>query len=371
MAYIVVPFTLNAEDLVSEALDRLAENWPGWVPNDGDMEVIQLETLAPIAQDVAEAAATVPDAIFRSYGTDLLDEAYLEGTPAIGTARFTAVDTTGYTTSASVEFAVQDMAFTTDAPLVIAPGSSTVDVPITAMEPGALGNGLWGPGDMLAPLSWVSLVEITSPSFGGSDPETDAEYQERLANKLLLQATTLVTGRDYELMALAQQGIGRAVAIVSQARQVTVAVADTEGELVEQTIKDELAAIYQQYRQVNTTFSIIDPTYTTINATWQLVAIPGFDPETVNDQASSAVEAWLNPAGWGVPRGSPVSVGSSGGWLNETIVRYSELVRVLSVGGVRYVQAATLNGSNVDVPVTGTAPLTRPGTLTGTTVAST
>ena len=70
------------------------------------------------------------------------------------------------------------------------------------------------------------------------DPEDDAAYQDRLADRLLLQSTTLVTAADYQLMALEVSGVGRALAIGDQARKVTVALTDSAGEPVVQSVKD-------------------------------------------------------------------------------------------------------------------------------------
>ena len=66
---------------------------------------------------------------------------------------------------------------------------------------------------------------------------------------------------------------------------------------------------------------------------------------------------------WGRPQGI-ITEDATRLWQQETVVRYSELLRTLSLIGVRYVQSATLNGGTADVNLTGTAPLTRPGTIT-------
>jgi hypothetical protein len=368
MPYIVVPFTVDADQLADDAIDLLVEAWDGWEPHDGDLEVIQIETLAPIAQDVAEVASIVPDAIFRSYGQDLLGVPYSQGLPAVGIARFTALDTIGHTSDAQIDINLGGVAFSTDAPVVVAAGQSYADVDITAREDGTVGNDLQGTADvMVGGLPWLSLAEVTAPTAGGADPEDDVAYQNRLADRLLLQSTTLVTSRDYELMAIAQEGIGRALASFSVARAVTVAVTDDVGEVVPTPIKNDLVEIYEGYRQVNTVFTVIDPSYTTISATFTIVVLPGYDPVALVDMAEAAVVEWLSPANWGVPHGSETSEQATF-WLNETVVRISELERTVSLPGVRYVSSAKLNGGTADINLTGTAPLTRPapGGIVGT-----
>jgi len=357
--YIVVPFTLDADTLADEALDRLADAWEGWEGQDGDLEVIQIESLAPMAADVAEAAATVPDAIFRNYGLTLIGVPYQTGQPAVGTARFTAIDNVGYSTTAPVEFDLDGVAFTTDSAITLAPGATTVDVPVTANEIGLDGNDKWGFADPMTPLPWMLSIEVQVPTSGGTEAETDAEYMDRLSDRLQLQTTTLVTGRDFELMALQVDGVGRAMALPNQARQVTVALADLNGEVVPQVVKDVVLDLFDDYRQVNTTYSVIDPTYTTINVAATVVVMPDYALATVKQACESAVAQWLSPANWGRSFGIE---GPGDDWLNSTVVRYSELQRVLAQPGVRYVQSATLNGGTVDINLTGTAPLTRVGT---------
>src|SRR5262245_52312822 len=96
MTFTSVPFTSDAETLVDGALERLQEHWEDWAPNDGDLEVILVESLGPIASDAIQTASTVPDAIFRQFGEQIIGEPYQEAQPATGLATFTAVDASGY-----------------------------------------------------------------------------------------------------------------------------------------------------------------------------------------------------------------------------------------------------------------------------------
>lgn len=371
MPFIIVPFTLDPDTLADEALDRLADAWDGWEGSDGDLEVIQIETLAPMASDVAEAAATVPDAIFRNYGLKLLGLPYEPGAPAVGTATFTAIDSLGHNSVTPIEFDLGGYAFTTDEPVVIAAGSSTATASFAANTIGVDANDQSGFGDPITPLAWLSSIEVTNPTEGGSEAETDEDYQDRLADRLILQTTTLVTGRDFELMALQVDGVGRAMALPNQARQVTVALTDPEGEPIPDppasTIKDDVLQLFDDYRQVNTQYSVIDPTYTTINVTFSVAVAGDFQPDAVLVNCTAAVNQWLDPTYWGRPHSTetPASVET---WVNEPVVRLSELYRVLAIPGVRYVATATLNGGTSDINLAGTAPLTRPGTVVGTAV---
>ena len=363
MAFIAVPFVVDSNRLADDAVLVLQARWPGWLPHDGDMEVIQMEALAPMASDAVIVAATVPDAIFRQYGLEMFGLSYHEPTPATGQATIWAVDDDGYASDAPVEFALESVAFVTDTEVVIAPGETAVVVPVTCLVPGVVGNDLVGSGDQMTSYPWVDSILIDPATSGGVDTETDTAYQDRLRDRLRLQATTLVTGRDFELMALSVAGVGRALALVGTDRSVTVGVTDPDGEPLSSTVKDQIEALYQDYRQVNTTYNVNDADYTTIDVTFAIETLPDYDDADVLARATQAVMDWLSPAHWGSPVGSTGDVEQQ--WLQTTVVRRSELIRVVSVSGVRWVDSLTIEGGTVDVNLTGSLPLTRPGTVAG------
>jgi hypothetical protein len=321
--------------------------------------------LAPIAQSAIEVAAVVPDAIFRAYGTKLIGLSYQTGAPALGTARITAIDSLGHTSDPfAVQFGLTGQGAQTDGLVTISPGSTAVDVDFHMLESGTTGNGLSGIGDLITSVPWIETITIDplDPTAGGIDPEDDKGYQDRLATRLQLRSDTLVTGRDFEILATSSfpTAIARATASVGTARAVTVALLSPSGGNVSSPIKTDLLALYDQFRQVNTTYTIIDVTRTTINVTFTLVVAPGYLPENVKATAIAAVEKWLDPLEWGKTFDQRYDR-----WINETVVRYNELIRVLGVQGCRYVSAATLNGGTSNVTMTGTVTVPTKGTITG------
>lgn len=371
MTFVSVEMTAEPATLAIEALQRLQDRWEGWEPNDGDLEVIQIETIAPMVADAVSVASEVPDAVFRAYGTQLIGEPYRVGAPAVGSATFTAIDDAGYESDDVIQIAVSGQAFITDDLVIIPLGQTSVTQTITCLLEGTAGNGLSGAADPITAVSWLDTINVPTPTGAGVEAEDDDAYQDRLNEFLQLQSTTLVTARDFELMALQQPGIGRAKASFSQARKVTVTVTDPDGEIVPSQVKADLASLYDDYRQVNTEFAIVDPTYTTIAVHFEVVALPDFDNDELQGRCQSAVENWLSPARWGTPQN--LREDSEGNvWLDsETVVRYSELLRILSVDGVRYVKTpqTTLNGGTTDITLASTPtnphPLTRPGTIDG------
>jgi hypothetical protein len=58
--------------------------------------------------------------------------------------------------------------------------------------------------------------------------------------------------------------------------------------------------------------------------------------------------------------------GDQAAWINDTKVRYLEVAQVINdQEGVNYIINLTVNGGTVDVALTGTAPLAKPGVITG------
>lgn len=198
-----------------------ANGFPGWTPNDGDLEVIILSIVAQMAADVAAVAAQVPAAIFRAFGTKLLGVAYNQGAAATLVSTWTLADTLGHTIPAGTYVTVADLGFYIESDVVVAPGSSTASVLLVAVEQGSSYNGVASPIVTVDEIDWVLSIAATGSSSGGADAEDDDAYQSRLATELALQAPRPITASDYAGMALSAPStilpsgvvVGRATAI--------------------------------------------------------------------------------------------------------------------------------------------------------------
>ena len=360
--------TTDALTLADNAVAALQAKWPGWQPNDGDLEVVQIEALAPMAQNAAETAALAPPAIFRKFGTDLYGVPYQAGSASSTTTTWSIVaNPTGRTIPAGAQINIDGTAFAVFADQVLAAGVLSVSgVIVVATQTGSAANGLAGASvSLISALDWVSGVTVATATAGGSDEEFDDAYDDRLARELQLRAKTLVTSRDFEIIALSQPGVGRATASNNGSRAVSVTIADAFGEVVPTPTKTALIAIYATYRQVNTVVTVSDPTYTTVNVVYTVKAYPGFDPTDLTSRINAMLAGVLSPAQWGQPTtfGNP----GSPAWFNETSVRLNKIINLIGdVQGVDYVVSLTLNGAAADLTLSGTVPLTRAGTTSGT-----
>jgi hypothetical protein len=371
--FVALDFNVDAGQLADDAIEALRGTWSDWEPNDGDLEVIQIEELAPMAAAVAEVAANMPAAALRAFAQKCLGMTYEAGVSASTTVSLTFVDNAGYTVLAGSQLEIDGFAFQINSDAVIAAGSTTLTgVPVSAVDPGSDANALTGAlTSSLTVPPFVISIAVESPTAGGTDEEGDDAFTARISRDLQLRAKSLVTTRDFELEALDQQGIGRAHAVGDTARAVTVTITDSNGETVATGIKTALQADYNLYRLVNTTFTIVDPSYCIVNVTWVVTAQPGIDPADLLSRINVMLAATLTPAVWGVPPlGNPTT-----GWVNDTVVRVNVLIGLISdIQGVQYVESVTLSsptsgatvGGSGDLTMPGTVPLPRNGTFAGT-----
>lgn len=370
--FVEVEITSDSQSLADGAVERLQGQWIGWEPNDADLEVVQIEALAPMAQNAAETAARVPGTVFRAYGTKLIGRPYDDGQAASTTVRISLLNTNGYTIPVGSEIVIDGFAFDTIEDVIVPAGTAVAaGVIVQATEPGVDKNGLAGDVvSMISALAFVTGVTVEAPTAGGTDPEDDEAYQSNLSQDLLLQAKTLVTERDFELWALSYADVGRVVATHTGNRAITYAMTTLEGEVVPLATKNAIAADFAAYRLVNTVLTFTDPTYTTIDINYTVKALPGFDYADLIARVNAMLRELLSPASYGAPKsGGPGGVTS--GWINDPIVRTNLIIdRIGDVEGVAYVVSVAIAGnagaSNAaGWTMAGTYALPRPGVMTG------
>jgi hypothetical protein len=364
--------TTDEQTLADNAIAALQATWPDWEPNDGDMEVVLIETLAPLAQNAAQQAANMPPAALIALG-EMMGVPYNDGVQAQTTAMLTFIDTAGgYYVPAGSEIDLGGYAFSTMYDQTSVAGSDTITgVEIIATLVGAAANGLSSASSGWASVTlpvWVQDVATEAPTVNGEDPDDGQTYLNTVSRELQLRARVVVTLPDYEIAALDTPGIGRVYAETNTARDVSVWVTDPDGQPVDQTIKDQLAALYATKRLVNVTVGILDPAYTTIDITWTAMALAGYAASDVLARGNAALAQLLNPAGWGAPLAGDPGSANALSWDNDNVVRVNKIIQTLgAVVGLDYVEGDPLiNGVAADFTMGGTVALPEVGTLAGT-----
>ena len=91
--FVSIVLETELAELQDAFLDKLQEELEakgvtGYEPNEGNLEVITGNVLAPMAVNSAIVASTATTAIFRAFGTQLFKLAYNEGAAATATTKW-------------------------------------------------------------------------------------------------------------------------------------------------------------------------------------------------------------------------------------------------------------------------------------------
>jgi hypothetical protein len=373
--YVTLDVVTDQSALADQAIANLQTTWGSdWIPNDGNMEVVLIETLAPFAAESARNMASMSDAAFIALASKLWGIPYEQGSPATTTVTLTFQDTNAsYYVAAGSEFSLSGYAFQTVVDVYSNNQATVTGVQVISNDTSAEQNGLdssdWS--NTTLPV-WVIELATEAPTSDGTDPQDDTAYLDYSSRELQLRGRMVVTLPDYEIVALDTPGIGRAYATTTAARAVTVTLTDPNGQPVPAAVKNTLSAIYAAERLVNVTVTLADATYSTINVNYQVVALPGFDTTALVQSVNANLSQLLSPQGWGLVYYGQPGTGPTT-WINDPIVRLNKIITAIgSSPGVKYVVAGsvTINGSAADFTMSGAAPLPRPGTFTGTALSS-
>lgn len=368
----VTPYTeltlldVDAQDLVTAAVARLAVTFPEWVPREGHTEVLLLEQLAALAESTVYATNRLPDGmtevLLRLFGL----ERSLGVAPS-AVARFDLADTAGHTIPAGTLVRVnrganvEPVDLTTDADLVVAPGSSQGTVGITGDAAGIDGNGVTTGTllELLDSITFVNTVTLTTPLGGGVAPEDGAAFLARGIPILSRLTTTLVRPADIEAYVI-DQAVAQRVKVLDlydpddpdavpgdNPGFVTVAVTTAGGGALSAPAKAALLDELIDKTHAGLKLAVVDADVNEVDVEVTVLRRPGYSDATVEANVVAILEAYLSPDAWDWSR----------------LVRRNELIAVVDRAvGVDTVLDVVVPAS--DLELTGVAPLASSGTLT-------
>lgn len=389
MGYVTIPITVDPLDILQLAYDYIQTYFPNWKPSDGNLDTAILQSLSTDAASLRELATSVPDSIFRWYGATLMQLPPIDATAATTTVKITVQDNAGYTVPAGTQLSINDangtpQAFETLTDTIIPVGNTYVDgILISAVTPGSAANGIGsinGPVALIDSLAYVSSITQDAVTTGGQDAESDQDYLNRLTAELQLMSPRLIIPSDFAEGAKTIDNVFRAIAIdgydptsmtYGNPREVTVACVDSSGNPVSTGTKTDVINYFAANREVNFIANVIDPTYTGIDVSFDVAALSGYDTAALVTSIETAINGWLSQAAWGQ---DPTVRDSSAAqtWIQSSVVRFTDLEWIIrSIEGVAYLKTVqmAIHGNalgTADINLPGAAPLTQPGTVTGT-----
>jgi hypothetical protein len=366
------PFDLSDQDVVEAALAALQLNLPGWIPAEGNTEVLLMESFALEIAEAIVAVNRLPGAVVSA----LLLIAGVDkdfGAAPIATATITLGDTIGHTIPGGtrIYLPMDDgtaITFLVEPPgLVVAAGDGTGTVSIIGDTFTAAANGLTAghPMVMADPVPFVESVQLASSVADGRDPESDNDWRDRGVARLSRLSDALVLPRHFVAAALERSEVARAVGIDlwdplgggvpgDNPGHMSVAVLGDGGAALstgaKSTIEEDLEARAVAVLDVH----VIDVTIVTVAISTTVHLFAGFDSVITLQAVRDAITAYVDPLTW-----------DWGG-----VIRHNEVVSLIDrVDGVDYVATVTIAGSlTADYVITGPATLPKAGTVGATAV---
>lgn len=360
------PFDVPDQLIVDTALAQAKLNLPGWTPNEGDIEVLLIESLALEIAEAIVAVNRVPGAVTQA----LLLLAGVSpdyGAPPSATATITFGDDLGHTVPAGtrVHLRLSDgtsVTFLVEPPgLTVLAGDDSGVVSLIGDSFTARANGV-GAGallEMADPVPFVDSVTLNTAVVDGRDPETDAQWRDRGVQRLSRLSDALVIPRQFQAAALERAEVAAALAIDnydpttgpagSNPGHITVAVLGDGGAPLSVEAKDAIRNDLDVRSVGVLVVHVIDATVVTVPVTTTVIPIAGADFAVVTTNVQAAVAAYLDPLKWTF--GSTI-------YLNEMISLIDQ------VQGVDRVVTVTINGVAANYAIAGVAGLPKAGTVT-------
>jgi hypothetical protein len=389
--YIFDPIVTDPDQLQQDAFDYIQAQWPDWVPHDSNLEAWLIAACARMVAEARDLASDVPSAIFKYLGATVYGIAPIDATAATVDSTWTfGTNPSNRTIEAGTEVGIPDSAGVMqifeviDEVTIASPTLTTAagQVHLRSQDPGTQSDEIGEVGMVVFPveaIAWVDTIELVSATSGGTDEESDDAYLDRLSRRLTRREGGIVLPRDFASAAVdiaAENGVS-AVALPldlydpdtdtwDNERTVSVVVRDVEtGASLSGPVKTAIDENLQADREVNFIVNVLDPDGpTSIDITLVGKSVSGYDPATVEDLVTEALDGFLATSNWGFDPFQETRV-----WVNATKVRFQDVSAVANTTtGFDYwttleiaITGDPLGIADVDLP--GVAPVTAPGTI--------
>lgn len=220
--YIIEPLDTDPEAIFNDFTEFMRQYFPDWEASEGQLDVIIARYFSMQTAFTADMASRVLRAIFRYFGNSLAGIPPLPGSAAQALIQFDVLDpstppiehTLPFGSLVGLTDADGDLQmFSTMDDLVVDPGDVVAEVVAQAIELGSVSNNIGGTVDLVEGIDWISAARVVGVSSGGSDPENDDVYVQRLTENLALMAPRPILAQDYAVFARNVPGVWRSAVI--------------------------------------------------------------------------------------------------------------------------------------------------------------
>lgn len=220
--YIIEPIDTDPDELLSAAIDYIQSRYPNWEPSEAQLDFMLMRMWSLQQSQIADMSTRVLRAIFRYFGSTIVQIQPLDGSNAEALTTWFVTDpnpTNPYIIPQDTQVGIRDPVTNdliffnvADQDYEVPLGASFLaGVKIRSQDEGQSQNELSGPLEIVEQLDWVQSAQTTTESSGGSDPETDDDYVDRLAANFGLLSPRPVLASDYAIMARNVSGVFRSI----------------------------------------------------------------------------------------------------------------------------------------------------------------
>lgn len=362
-------YDVTDQEIVDTAIAALQFNLPGWVPNEGNTEVLIIESLALQMAEAIVAINRLPGAVVTAVlSLAGVDRDY--GAPPVATATVSFADLLGHTVPGGTRMRLalgdgDEVTFLVEPPgLTVAPGGSSGMVSLVGESFTAAANGVAAgtPLTLVDRLPWIESVTLATTVADGRDTETDEQWRDRGVARLSRLSDALVTTSHFTAAALEEENVTAALTLDlynsaagsgvpgDHPGHVTVAVLGPNGTALSAPAKAALEASLEERAVAMLDVHVMDVTVVTVPVATTVVPVAGWVWADVQASVQSAVAGYLDPLAW--------TFGAGKIYLNEMISLVDQ------APGVSRVVSLTINGVAGDYTISGVAGLPKAGTVT-------
>lgn len=360
-------YDIADQDIVTTAIANAQLNLPGWIPREGNTEVLLMESLALEIAEAIVAINRLPGAVLQALLLLTGVDRDLGAAP-VATAIVYFGDLIGHTVPGGTRMFLRlgdgsAITFLVEPPgVIVLPGADAGIVSIIGDTFTASANGVPAGTllEMADPLPFVERVELLTDVTDGRDPETDDQWRDRGVARLSRLSDALVIPRHFEAATLERPEVAAALAIDlydpatgpapgDNPGHITVAVLGDGGAALSTEAKDDIEQDLEASAVAVLDVHVIDATVVTVPVATAVVPQEGVVWATVQANVQAAVVSYLDPLKW---------------TFGSTIYHYEMISLIDQVQGVERVVSVTIDGVAGNKTLSGVAALPDAGTVT-------